>query len=741
MDLNKTYSPEETERPWYVFWEERHFFAPMGPGPSYSVVIPPPNVTGSLHMGHALNSTLQDILVRWHRMRGDRTVWVPGTDHGGIATQNVVEKLLRAEKKTRQDLGREKFIERMWQWRRESGDTILMQLRRLGVSCDWSRTAFTMDEERSRAVRSAFVSLFNKGLIYRGPRMVNWCPRCATALADIEVEHEEKNGKLWHIRYAIMGAKKRSGEEAKGIASSSASLPSLLALGYVVVATTRPETLLGDEAVAVNPDDERYSALRDAQLRLPLMNRAIPLIFDDAVESAFGTGAVKVTPAHDPTDFEIGERHQLKQTVVIGFDGKMTAAAGPYAGLDRFEARKKIVEDLEQQGLLEKVEDYRLSVSVCYRCGTIVEPLVSDQWFLKMKSLSSRAADATRDGRMKIFPPSWERPYLLWLDNIRDWCISRQIWWGHRIPVWYCPSTLSSSPSTSSSSAVVSRGPMGPPLETAEDDRRKGCAPMASVEPPAACPGCGSSELVQDDDVLDTWFSSALWPLSVFGWPDATDDLKSFYPTSVLVTGHEILYLWVARMVMMGLEFQNEVPFHHVYIHGIVRDKQGKKMSKSLGNVIDPLDVMKKFGTDALRFSGRIEHPRARHASFGRLVSEGAQFRQQTMERQPLRADELDRLPGAAAAAGRRARDGRSVAARRAPTDDRTNVASALVVQSGRSRARALRIHVGIAVRLVSRSLEGRAHRNRRAAARNQAIDARARSRIVLAPLASVHAV
>ncbi len=552
MEIPKLYTPAESEAPWYPLWENRGYFTPkLGPGPSYSIVIPPPNVTGSLHMGHALNNTLQDILTRLHRMQGDRTVWVPGTDHGGIATQNVVEKLLRAEGKTRQDLGRDAFLERMWKWRQESGDTILMQLRRLGASCDWTRTRFTMDEECSRAVRRAFVELFKMGLIYRGPRMVNWCPRCHTALADIEVEHEERAGKLWHIKYPL-GPKGQS---------------------YIEVATTRPETMLGDTAVAVNPDDERYKGLIGKTLQLPLTDRQIPIVADAAVDASFGTGAVKVTPAHDPTDFEIGERHGLPHVVVINFEGKMTDAAGAYAGLDRFEARKRVVADLEAQGWLNKTEDYRLSAATCYRCSTIIEPLVSEQWFLKMKGMAERAAAATRDGQMKIFPSSWERPYLNWLDNIKDWCISRQIWWGHRIPVWYCRSSL------------------------------KTCPPIASEEPPKGCPQCGSTELSQDEDVLDTWFSSGLWPLSVFGWPDETEDLKTFYPTSVLVTGHEILYLWVARMVMLGLQFRNDVPFRHVYIHGIVRDKQGKKMSKSLGNVIDPLEIMKQFGTDALRLA------------------------------------------------------------------------------------------------------------------------------------------
>ena len=486
-------------------------------------------------------------------MRSYKSLWVPGTDHGGIATQNVVEKLMRKEGNTRFDLGREEFLKRMWTWRNESGDTILMQLKRLGASCDWSRTRFTMDEVFSRAVRYAFVELFKKGLIYRGPRMVNWCPDCRTALSDIEVEHEPRAGKLWHIRYNLENPK--PGDPP-----------------YIIVATTRPETMLGDTAVAVNPQDKRYQKWVGQKVRLPLMNRSIPIIADDVVDAEFGTGAVKVTPAHDQTDFDIGERHKLPHVVVINFQGKMTDKAGVYAGLDRFEARKRIVADLESQGLLDKEEPYPLSVAICYRSLTIIEPLVSDQWFLKMDRMSARAAEATEEGRVKIFPSSWEKPYLLWLHNLHDWCISRQIWWGHQIPVYYCQAN-------------------------------KKCPPVAAMEKPAACPACGGKEMVQDPDVLDTWFSSGLWPMGVFHWPDETPDLKTFYPTSVLVTGHEILYLWVARMVMLGLEFRNEIPFRHVFIHGIVRDKSGKKMSKSLGNVIDPLEIMKQYGTDALRFS------------------------------------------------------------------------------------------------------------------------------------------
>jgi valyl-tRNA synthetase len=550
MELSKVYTPSETEKTWYDEWEKRGYFKPRNDASqgSFAIVIPPPNVTGSLHMGHALNNTLQDLLTRWRRMQGRKTVWVPGTDHGGIATQNVVEKLLQKDKKTRHDIGREKFLERMWEWRKESGDTILLQLKRLGASCDWSRTRFTMDEVFSRAVRTAFVQLFEKGLIYKGPRMVNWCPRCQTALADIEVEHEERSGSLWHIRYPLADGS-----------------------GQVIVATTRPETMLGDTAVAVNPKDPRYKAMVGKKLLLPLMKREIPIVADAAVDAEFGTGAVKVTPAHDPTDFEIAERQKLPHEIVIDFNGKMTAKAGTYAGLDRFEARKKVVEDLEAQGFLEKTDPYKLAAATCYRCGTIIEPLVSEQWFMNMKEMASRAAGATRDGRVKIFPSSWEKPYLSWLDNIRDWCVSRQIWWGHQIPVYYC--------------------------------QTKKCSPFASVDKPTKCGRCGGTEFVQEQDVLDTWFSSGLWPFGVFGWPDKNEDLKTFYPTSVLVTGHEILYLWVARMVMLGLEFIGDVPFRHVYIHGIVRDKRGKKMSKSLGNVIDPLEIMAKYGTDALRFS------------------------------------------------------------------------------------------------------------------------------------------
>jgi valyl-tRNA synthetase len=550
-EIAKVYEPQLIEDKWGKFWIEKKFSSSHidEARKPFVIVIPPPNVTGSLHMGHALNNTLQDIIIRFRRMQGFNALWVPGTDHGGIATQNVVEKLLLAKGKSRHQIGREKFIEAMWAWRKESGDTILRQLEKLGCSLDWDRTRFTMDEVCSRAVSSAFVTLYNKGLIYRGKRLVNWCPRCNTALSDIEVEHEEELGKLWHIKYPVKGSE-----------------------DFVVVATTRPETMLGDTAVAVNPEDERYKKFAGKTLVLPLMNREIPIVTDSAVDPAFGTGAVKVTPAHDPTDFDIGQRHGLAQIVVIDFKGSMTDKAGDYKGLDRYAARKKILQDLEEKGLLLETADHHHAVGHCYRCDTVIEPLVSEQWFLKVEEMSKRAMKAGEDDRVRFYPESWKKPYVAWLENLRDWCISRQIWWGHRIPVYYC-----------------------------KNSKLKGCKPIVSATAPEKCPDCGGCEIDQDPDVLDTWFSSALWPFSVFG--DNKAELDYYYPTSVLVTGHEILYLWVARMVQMGLEFRNDVPFSEVFIHGIVRDKSGKKMSKSLGNVIDPLDVMAKYGTDALRFA------------------------------------------------------------------------------------------------------------------------------------------
>jgi len=571
-DLAKTYDPKLVETHWYEIWDKAGYFQPQGEGRSYTIVIPPPNVTGSLHMGHALNNTLQDILIRYRKMQGFSALWVPGTDHGGIATQNVVEKILKKEGLTRQDLGREKFLERMWAWRGESGDTILMQLKRLGASLDWTRTRFTMDEVCSRAVRHAFVELYNRKLLYRGKRLVNWCPRCQTALADIEVEHEDVKGNLWHIRYPLQERRKKP-RTSKKKASGGVDY---FEKGCILVATTRPETMLGDTAVAVNPKDKRYKELIGLHVKLPLTNRLIPIIADSIVDKSFGSGAVKVTPAHDPVDFEIAARAKLPHIAVINFEGKMTEEAGPhFAGLNRFDARKKVVEELEGQGLLEKIEDYNLAVSVCYRCGEIIEPLESEQWFLSMSAMAKDALSASKKGKVRIVPSSWENPYRLWLRNLKDWCVSRQIWWGHRIPVWYCE----------------------------KDDTPSDCPPIVSEEPPQECPQCKNKKLVQDSDVLDTWFSSALWPFSVFGWPEETQDLKKFFPTSTLVTGHEILYLWVARMVMFALCFRGKVPFDTVFIHGIVRDRQGRKMSKSLGNVIDPLELIGEYGADATRFA------------------------------------------------------------------------------------------------------------------------------------------
>ncbi len=565
--LSSAYDPKNVESRWYDVWDKAGYFQPSTDGKPYVIVIPPPNVTGSLHMGHALNNTLQDVLTRYHRMRGFAALWVPGTDHGGIATQNVVEKILMKERISRHDLGREKFLDRMWAWRAETGDTILNQLKRLGASLDWTRTRFTMDEQCSRAVRHAFVELYNKKLLYRGKRLVNWCPRCQTALADIEVEHNDVKGSLWHIRYDIIDRRKVKRPVTKRTRPNP-----IFERGYIIVATTRPETLLGDTGVAVNPKDRRYKELVGQHVKLPIVGREIPVVADDVVDKTFGSGAVKVTPAHDPTDFEIATRAKLPHITVIGFDGKMTETAGPnFVGVDRFEARKKIVEELEKIGALIKTEDYKLSVSVCYRCNSVIEPLESEQWFLSMADMAKKAREANKKGKVRIVPESWESPYQLWLRNLKDWCVSRQIWWGHRIPVWYC--------------------------------ENKKCAPTVSEQDPTACATCGGKKLTQDPDVLDTWFSSALWPFSVMGWPDQTPDLKRFFPTSTLVTGHEILYLWVARMIMFGLEFLGKTPFQHVLIHGIVRDKQGRKMSKSLGNVIDPLELIAEFGADAVRFS------------------------------------------------------------------------------------------------------------------------------------------
>jgi valyl-tRNA synthetase len=547
--LDKAYEPHKVEHHWYQFWEQQDLFsaAEKSSRQSFSIVIPPPNVTGALHMGHALNNTLQDVLCRYRRLRGDNVLWMPGTDHAGIATQNVVEKKLASEGSDRHELGREKFIEAVWEWRKKFGGEIINQLKRLGASCDWKRERFTMDEGLSRAVRKVFVDLYHEGLIYRGDYIINWCHRCHTALADLEVEYEEHNGHLYHIRYPFA-----QGE------------------GGIVVATTRPETMLGDTAVAVHPDDERYQNLKSEAVILPLMDRVIPLIKDSYVDMSFGTGGLKVTPAHDPNDFEIGMRHGLPAIKVIGDDGKMTPAAGKFEGMDRFAARKAVIEELKKEKLIEKIEPYKHNVGHCYRCQTIVEPNLSRQWFVKVKPLAQKAIEAVRTGETRIIPDMWTKTYYDWMENIRDWCISRQIWWGHQIPAWTC-----------------------------EDCQEI----IVSINAPTSCIKCKGRNLVQETDVLDTWFSSALWPFSTMGWPDKTPLLKTFYPTTVLVTAFDILFFWVARMMMMGIQFMKDVPFKDVYVHALVRDEAGKKMSKSTGNVIDPLTIIEKYGTDAFRFT------------------------------------------------------------------------------------------------------------------------------------------
>ena len=547
--LAKTYEPGEVEQKWYGYWEKHDLFHAdtKTDKPPFSIVIPPPNVTGSLHMGHALNNTLQDILCRYKRMSGYNVLWQPGTDHAGIATQNVVEKDLASKGTDRHQIGREGFVELVWEWREKYGGVIINQLKRLGSSCDWSRERFTMDEGLSRAVREVFVRLYKEELIYRGDYIINWCPRCHTALADLEVEHEEMDSFLYYVRYPFENRE-----------------------GHLTVATTRPETLLGDTAVAVNPEDERYKDLSGLYVVLPVLNKPIPVIYDAYVDREFGTGALKITPAHDLNDFEIGNTHSLERIRVLDDDGRMNELAGPYKGMDRFECREKIVEDLKESGLLERIEPYRNAIGHCYRCKTMIEPLLSKQWFVKIGPLAEKAIAAVKEGRTKIVPSNWEGVYYEWMNNIKDWCVSRQIWWGHRIPAWYCQDC---------GEVIVSK-----------DD-------------PSACHSCKSTNLQQETDVLDTWFSSALWPFSTLGWPDSTDELKTFYPTSVLVTGFDILFFWVARMMMMGIWFMGDIPFRDVYIHALVKDEQGQKMSKSKGNIIDPLEVLDRFGTDAFRFT------------------------------------------------------------------------------------------------------------------------------------------
>ena len=549
MEMPSSYDPTSVEEKWYRLWQEENLFhaEDNDPREPYSIVIPPPNVTGNLHMGHALNNTLQDVLIRWQRMKGKAAMWMPGMDHAGIATQNVVERELQKDGKTRHDLGRERFVERVWEWKEHSGGQIQGQLKRLGCSLDWERERFTLDEGLSRAVRKVFVTLYEEGLIYQGYRIINWCPRCETALSDIETEYQDLPGKLYYIKYPIENSDQ-----------------------FITVATTRPETMLGDTGVAVNPEDERYSQLIGKNVILPLMERKIPVFADEYVSSEFGTGLVKVTPAHDPNDFEMGKRHQLEEINILDKNGYINENGGSYRGLDRFSARQKVIEDLEAKGLLVKIEDHDHSVGHCYRCHTVIEPYLSKQWFVKIKPLADEAIKAVKDGRIHFVPQNWEKTYFEWMYNIRDWCISRQLWWGHRIPAFHC----------------------------ADCDHV-----TVSMEDPDKCENCGSKNITQDPDVLDTWFSSGLWPFSTLGWPDKTPALKKFYPTSVLVTGFDIIFFWVARMIMMGLKFMDDIPFEDVYIHALVRDEHGQKMSKSKGNVIDPLIMMDRYGTDAFRFT------------------------------------------------------------------------------------------------------------------------------------------
>ena len=545
-----TYNPKEIEQQWYTYWEEKGYFheeVDTNKEP-FSIVLPPPNVTGQLHMGHALDNTLQDILIRTKRMQGYNVLWMPGTDHAGIATQvKVEENIMKTEGKSRHDLGREEFLKRVWEWKQEYGSTIVKQIRSLGASCDWTRERFTLDEGYHEAVLKVFVALYEKGLIYRGERITNWCPNCLTALSDIEVEHEDENGHLWHIKYPVIG------EEDT----------------FLTVATTRPETMFGDVAVAVNPNDERYAHLVGKELLLPFVNRHIPIIADEYVDQSFGTGCVKITPAHDPNDFEMGQRHNLESIVVMNPDGTMNAGAGHFVNMPRELARKQVVAELEAQGLLEKVEDHGHSVGHCSRCNTTVEPMVSKQWFVSMEPLAKPALEVVRDKSIEFVPERFTKTYTNWLESIRDWCISRQLWWGHRIPAWYCQDC-------------------GETIVTADTLTE--------------CPHC-HGKVEQDPDVLDTWFSSALWPFATMGWPEDTEEVKHWYPTSVMVTGYDIIFFWVARMIFMGLEFKDEIPFKHVFIHGLVRDSQGRKMSKSLGNGINPLEVIEEYGADALRFT------------------------------------------------------------------------------------------------------------------------------------------
>ncbi len=579
-EIPSKYNAKEVESRIYAEWEKKGRFGacPSKDKKPFTIVIPPPNVTGILHMGHALNNAIQDILVRWKRMQGFQALWVPGTDHAGIATQNVVERKLAREGKKRDDLGREEFLKEVWRWKEDHGSTIINQLKRLGSSCDWSRLRFTMDEEYSESVKEVFCRLWNTrgGEIYPGERIINWCPRCHTALSDEEAPHQEKEGFLYYIRYPF--------KEAQG---------SRLKAEGIVVGTTRPETMLGDVAVAVNPKDRRYKSLIGEKLVLPLMEREIPVISDDFVDKKFGTGAVKITPAHDPNDFEMGLRHKIEPVLVMNPDGTMNENAGDYEGMDRFKAREAIIKSLKERDLLIKIESHSHAVGHCYRCNTIVEPYMSAQIFVMMKNLAKPAIDAVKKGKIKFYPERWTKVYLHWMENIRDWCISRQIWWGHRIPLYYCAKCHEGG-----KQATKDKGP-------AYRQGRQGTGKklICSKMKPEKCPECGGSEIKQHEDVLDTWFSSWLWPFATLGWPKETKELDYFYPTDVLVTAPEILFFWVARMIMSGMEFMKEIPFRDVYIHGTVRDATGRKMSKSLGNTIDPLEVIEEFGADALRYS------------------------------------------------------------------------------------------------------------------------------------------
>ena len=594
--LDKTYNPTTVEQRWGSFWAEHKLFQPRQTekSESYCLVIPPPNVTGSLHIGHALNNTLQDILIRWKRMQGLQTLWIPGTDHAGIATQNVVERQLKAEGLSREDLGRQAFIERVWTWRHQSGDIIIGQLKKLGASCDWDRLRFTMDDGLSLAVREVFVRLYQEGLIYRGERLINWCPRCLTAISDIEVEHEESKGTLYHIRYPLT-----DNPETR-----------------LTVATTRPETLLGDTAVAVHPEDPRYQHLIGKQVTLPLTTRTIPIIADSIlVDREFGTGVVKITPAHDFNDFEAGERHQLPRISLLNHHAKMHPDGLKEAQVDQQlqeslqgqsvqKARLIVVEMLKERDLLIKEEDHPMALGKCYRCKTVVEPYLSPQWFVKTAPLAAPAIEAVETGKIRIIPEAYQNNYLGWMRNIKDWCISRQIWWGHQIPAWYCR-TCNKDHLVETGSTVerTAEDPDKPTALTMSCFISSDAQPIVAKTDPTVCPQCGGSDLFQDPDVLDTWFSSALWPLSTLGWPEQTQDFKTFYPTSTLVTGLDILFFWVARMIMMGIKFTGQAPFKDVYIHALVRDAEGQKMSKSKGNVIDPLTKMSQYGTDALRFT------------------------------------------------------------------------------------------------------------------------------------------